>query len=261
MDLLIDMEQAMLIHDANPKGLNKCQIDFCSEASSSDWHAEMDLFVDDIDQSAGIVTARPIQSKVNSAEAYAQIAEWLDQCKDHIDCSRVPSYMNLPSRVIEVAPADSLDIPRIRSTTGKKGLYLALSYCWGYSQSYVLTTKNLEGFMRELDVNMLPRTISDAIQVTKCLGFKYLWVDALCIMQDSAEAAARYDMNQELADMDQVYKNATMTYVEASSSWVRYCFIKDRPESGQQRFDIPCRLGPSHFFTVHIQEQMLYTDW
>ena len=259
-DLLVMLAQAYLMEDCSPQGLNLCQIDFCSEASSRPWHIELHLFVDDTDTSAGIVTARPLQSKLDSAEAYSQIKQWLDQCKHHVDCGGMPMYASLPSRVIEVAPADSRGVPRLRNTTGMNGLYLTLSYCWGCDQSYVLTTKNLDVLVAELEVRMLPQTILDAIEVTKALGFEYLWVDALCIIQDSAEAAARDDMSRELTNMDQIYKNATMTIVAACAPSVKDGFLKDRPSSGQSQFDVPCRLGPNQFFVVHTQEHIMYHD-
>lgn len=259
-DLLVVLEQAYSITNSSPQGLNHCQLDFCSEASSRDWHVELNLSVDDTDKSAGIVTARPLQSKVNSAEAYSQVFQWLATCKEHIDCGGVSLSANLPSRVIEVAPADSLGVPRLRSTTGLKSSYLALSYCWGSKQSYILTKNSIEGLMSGLNVEFLPRTILDAIEVTKTLGFEYLWVDALCIMQDSAEAAERHDMSQELATMDQVYQNAVMTIVAACVPSVADGFLKDRPGSGQSCFDIPCRLDLEHFFVAHIQEHMMYDD-
>lgn len=259
-NLLVMMDEAYLVDNRSPRGLNQCQIDFCSEGSSCDWHVELHLFVDDPDDSAGIVTARPLQSRLNSAEAYSQISQWLNQCTSHRDCGGVSLHADLPSRLIEVAPADSQSVPCLRSTTGLKGSYLALSYCWGSNQPYVLTTKNIEALMRELDVKMLPRTILDAIEVTKTLGFKYLWVDALCAMQDFTEVAARQDMDQELATMDQVYKNATVTIVAACAPSVTDGFLEDRPGSGQSRFDIPCRLSLGRFFVVHVQEHMVYDD-
>ena len=246
--------------NASPPGLNLLEIEFCSEGLSHNWHNELNLFVDDTDSSAGIVTARPLESKVDSSKAYLQIRRWLEQCKDHVDCGGVQFFADLPSRVIEVAPVDSGVVPRIRSTKGLEGSYLALSYCWGSDQPYVLTTKNVEVLTIGLDTSMLPQTILDAIKVTTNLGIKYLWVDALCIMQDSAEEAARHDMNQELAKMDQVYKNAIMTIVAACVPSVKGGFLQDRPGSKQSCFDIPCRLSPQQFFVVHIQEHNMVDD-
>ncbi|KAL2046410.1 hypothetical protein N7G274_001857 [Stereocaulon virgatum] len=79
-------------------------------------------------------------------------------------------------------------------------------------------------------------------------------------MQDSSEEAARQDMQQELAIMDQVYKNATMTIVAACAQSATDDFLKDRSESGESCFDIPCRLSLERFFVVHIQEHMMYDD-
>ena len=258
--LLVVLDEAILMAGTSPKGFNHCQIDFYAEGSSRPWVVELDLFVDDPNDAAGIVTARPMQSKVSSNEACLQVSSWLDQCDQHGDCPRVQSEAKLPTRAIEVAPADSPSVPRLQSTTGMKGSYIALSYCWGSHQSYVLTTKNLEPLMRELEVTELPQTISDAIQVTKALGLKYLWVDALCIMQDSVEEAASQDMEKELETMDQVYKNATMTIVAACASSVAEGFLHERNHSGQRRFDIPCRVAHNQFFVAHIQEHINYDD-
>ena len=259
-DLLVILDKADMVENTSPLGLNQCQLDFSSEGFSREWHEELDLFIDDPDDCAGIVTARPLQSRINSAEAYSQITEWLDQCRNHMDCGEVSLDVDLPSRVIEVAPADSPGVPRLRPTTGRKGSYLALSYCWGSKQSYVLTTKNLKSLMRELDMKMLPQTILDAIEVTKNLGFEYLWVDALCILQDSTQGAARQDMDQVLAMMGQIYMNATMTIFAACAPSATNGFLKDRPRSRQSHFDVPCRLSPEQFVAVHIQEHNMYDD-
>lgn len=178
-DLPIFLEEAYLVENSTLRGLNQCQIAFGCEDSPREWHIELDLYVDSIDDSAGIVTARPIQSGVNSAEAYNQISRWLNQCRKHVDCGGVDPFLSSPSRAIEVAPRESPGTPRLRYTKGHHDLYLALSYCWGSGQPYVLTTKNIEKLMRGLKMTKLPRTISDAVEVTKTLGFKYLWVDAL----------------------------------------------------------------------------------
>ena len=259
-DLSVVLEEACVMDNASPPGFNHCQIDFGSEGSARDWHVELDLFVDKIDEPAMPVTARSLQTELNSPEAYSQIGRWLDQCKEHKDCGAISSTTSLPSRLIEVAPADTLGNPCLQSTESLQGPYLALSYCWGSKQSYVLTTKNIDMLRKKLDVDLLPQTILDAIEVTKTLGFKYLWVDALCIMQDSTEPAAREDMNRELAKMDQVYKNAIMTIVAACAPSATDGFLKRRPPGPRRHFDIPCRLDAGRFFVPHIYEHKMYDD-
>ncbi|KAF2828684.1 HET-domain-containing protein [Ophiobolus disseminans] len=57
----------------------------------------------------------------------------------------------------------------------------------------------------------VPQTIEDAIDLTKMLGFKYLWVDSLCIIQDDTE-----DQQIQINNMHGVYKTAFVTIVAAS---------------------------------------------
>lgn len=60
--------------------------------------------------------------------------------------------------------------------------------------------------MRQIPLEKLPRTIRDAVTVTRSLGIRYLWVDALCIIQDSQS-----DWRAEAPKMMNVYRNAYLT--------------------------------------------------
>lgn len=57
----------------------------------------------------------------------------------------------------------------------------------------------------------LPQTIQDAITLTERLGERYLWVDALCIVQDDLE-----DLQRQTAAMDSVFSGATLTIAAAA---------------------------------------------
>ncbi|KAN0120369.1 HET domain containing protein [Hyaloscypha variabilis] len=67
-----------------------------------------------------------------------------------------------------------------------EGNWVALSYVWGNSKVLKLTQGNLSQLQQpgSLRSDLLPRSIDDAIGVTRCLGIRYLWVDSLCIIQD-----------------------------------------------------------------------------
>lgn len=62
-------------------------------------------------------------------------------------------------------------------------------------------------------VSSLPLTVQDAVTVTRQIGLRYLWVDALCIIQDSVE-----DRDAEIGQMAQYYQNASVTIIAASAS-------------------------------------------
>lgn len=120
------------------------------------------------------------------------------------------------------------------------GQYLALSYCWGDSHRALTTTLNYELYQQSIPLDQLPQTFQDAIVVTQKLGFAYLWIDALCIIQDSAE-----DKDKELALMANVYRNATITisaakgdnadaglFANRDARWYRPCLLPmSRPET------------------------------
>ncbi|KAJ4406839.1 hypothetical protein N0V91_004269 [Didymella pomorum] len=84
--------------------------------------------------------------------------------------------------------------------------YAALSHCWGGSLGLTTTKANVRAFRRTLEAEVLPRTFRDAIELTRKLQIDYLWIDALCIIQDSEE-----DWQAESAMMGYYYRNAHLT--------------------------------------------------
>ena len=91
--------------------------------------------------------------------------------------------------------------------------FIALSYVWGSTPTVRLlkankTTLHKPGSLRGLQ---LPRTIADSIKLVDHLGLKYLWVDALCIIQDDAE-----DQSHQIEKMATIYSSAFLTIVAAS---------------------------------------------
>jgi len=96
-------------------------------------------------------------------------------------------------------------------------VYVALSYCWGLATSgdSLRHTKENSAFLEtegSLASHVVPRTIRDAMLFTKKLGFRYLWVDALCIVQDDDAIKSK-----QINKMDAVYSCAVLTIIAASS--------------------------------------------
>ncbi|KAH7397470.1 heterokaryon incompatibility protein-domain-containing protein, partial [Pyrenochaeta sp. MPI-SDFR-AT-0127] len=122
---------------------------------------------------------------------------------------------------------DSETLPNLRrSGPGELGEYLALSYCWGGGQAAQVTTANVCQYESAIPWLLLPQTIRDAIQVTKQLGIKYLWVDSLCILQDDEEDKAR-----NLPQMRSIYQLALLTISAAcaGSSSAGFLHKRDLP--------------------------------
>jgi hypothetical protein len=141
------------------------------------------------------------------------IGPWVDDCDAgkglHQRCRPIASMNtgHLPTRLIDVGtcPTDTVrlvvaseDIPK----TGEQPKYLTLSYCWGWSNDPAKTTsQNFHERRRNIDTENLPQTIQDAIRLTKVMKIRYLWVDALCIIQNLE------DFYLEAAKMSSYYAN------------------------------------------------------
>lgn len=120
----------------------------------------------------------------------------------------------------------SADDPRlIVPEEGQVPPYLALSHCWGGGSPLRTMKANAEQHYVGINKNDLPKTFQDAIIVTKTLGFQYLWIDSLCIVQDDAEDWAR-----EAAKMADIYETASLTI---AATWARNgdagCFREHLP--------------------------------
>lgn len=90
--------------------------------------------------------------------------------------------------------------------------YITLSYRWGTSQALTLTGTNIEELRRGKPIGELPLTFRDAVTVARRLSIRYLWIDSLCIVQDSPE-----DWATESVMMRHVYANSACNISAAAS--------------------------------------------
>ncbi|KAF1960170.1 HET-domain-containing protein [Byssothecium circinans] len=153
---------------------------------------------------------------VASTATFNIARRWLNECRhNHSNCLR-DSLPTLPTRVIDVGTAESPEEPHLIITNGLRGDYVALSHCWGGKIATSLETHKMSKYRRSLPYADLPRNFCDAITITRNLGVRYLWIDSLCIIQDSKQ-----DWTIEAAKMGSVYRDATVTVsamVAANSS-------------------------------------------
>jgi len=111
----------------------------------------------------------------------------------------------LPTRLIEIDQPETNKVclrlsSELDSTTSQ---YATLSHCWGHSQSLKLTSRSFQRFRSGVEVSELAKTFQDAIFTAQALDIKLLWIDSICIFQDSKK-----DWQQEAGLMTQVYRNS-----------------------------------------------------
>ena len=97
--------------------------------------------------------------------------------------------------------------------------YIALSHCWGKKMFMRLLTSNLDDLVKGFKTAELPNTFRDALFITHKLGYKYIWIDSLCIIQDS-----KVDWNVEADRMSQVYGGADFTIAAVGADGDAGCF-------------------------------------
>jgi hypothetical protein len=168
------------------------------------------------------VIRRSIGIPFDSPVAANWIGERLRECKEHPKCAGAGAP-KLPSRIIEISGTETDIKVRLFVTNGHCATYAALSYCWGGSQAVTTTIKTLPVHTQGLKFSSLSQTIQDAILVVSRLGEQYLWVDALCIVQDDPQ-----DKMLEITKMDQYYKNAHITIIAGNAKAADDGFLHPR---------------------------------
>ena len=111
----------------------------------------------------------------------------------------------LPARLIDIG-LDDTHIPRLVDTAGQTGCYVALSH---YSNSRKssekrLTVSNMSRLQQGIEPSETSSSVMDAINLTRSLGMRYLWVDTLCVFEDDLDS---------LSKMSDIYRSAIVTIV------------------------------------------------
>jgi hypothetical protein len=161
-----------------------------------------------------------------SDETFSEITSWMSSCVDSHDlCSPLESNYR-PLRVIDVgAPGvgGGFQDPFLSIGTESPGHYATLSYRWGNGLTFTTTSLTIESFKVAIPLDSMPQTFQDAIHVTRRLGLRYLWIDALCILQDSPQ-----DWLEQSAIMGQIYANAWLNISASGALDTWSGFLKQR---------------------------------
>ncbi|KAK2478580.1 hypothetical protein H9L39_11068 [Fusarium oxysporum f. sp. albedinis] len=161
-----------------------------------------------------------------------QIQPWMESCREqHIDhefCGAKYVSSGLPTRLLDVGETNNLlvKLVEVKSCTNLRDVdYLILSYCWGNGNEKSKTTGiNLGMRLRGFAVSDLSKTIQDAILLTRLMGFQYLWVDAICIIQGPTG-----DFCSESPRMGGYFSNAACCISASVAKDSQEGFLTERP--------------------------------
>ncbi|KAK3369591.1 heterokaryon incompatibility protein-domain-containing protein [Lasiosphaeria ovina] len=165
--------------------------------------------------------------------------------------SAEPQAPLLPTRYIHV---DS-NPPQLRiASPDERGFYIALSHCWGTSRPLTTTTATLPNRMFGIPLSKMPRTFRDAVLVARELGIEYLWIDSLCILQDSGS-----DWEIESARMGAVYGNAFLTISAGAAADSEEGLFKKRSVPPGPPVEVRC--NDSNFESIYVDYMPIDTPF
>lgn len=140
---------------------------------------------------------------------------WLEQClHSHGACSHsgLIESKALPTRLVDTRPENGTSCVRVVNSASISSLaesvdYVALSHLWNESHTS-LTTAGLESMKSGIPLSTLSGALNTAITAAHDLGYRYIWTDSLCVIQDVEESR-----REECANMASVFRNAALTLV------------------------------------------------
>ncbi|EXM18599.1 hypothetical protein FOTG_13299 [Fusarium oxysporum f. sp. vasinfectum 25433] len=147
------------------------------------WAALDTIDIDD----AKDINLKPLPGSDQGETTWKSVREWLDRCdKHHKDCKHEKTSAWKPTRLLYVCNTQAaLQVRLVESQDIPDGAeYLTLSHCPGAGSTLQLTRSNIEAFKSSIPVDELSRVFIDACNTAKRLSHDYLWIDALCIIQD-----------------------------------------------------------------------------
>ncbi|KAK4121894.1 HET-domain-containing protein [Parathielavia appendiculata] len=152
-----------------------------------------------------------VPSSTSSEESLGWAIQQLEICKrSHRACNSF-SPAPLPSRVLDVFAKGECGV-RLHVSQGETAPYTALSHCWGRKPFLRTLSGSLDAHRSGIPWARLPTTFQGAVEFTRKLGIRYLWIDSLCIIQDD-----QHDWCREATKMVSVYQNATLAISAAKS--------------------------------------------
>jgi hypothetical protein len=188
----------------------------------------------------------------SSAASMDQVSRWIQVCRDFHGCYKVQkTNTSLPTRLVELVKGvgkirlcDSDQLP-------PETRYATLSHCWGNVPFCRLLQENILSFTDDIPFSILPQTFQDAVTILEKLYIKYLWIDSLCIIQDSTA-----DWKAEAARMSKVYANSYLNLAATASQNSQEGLFQTRePSSVKRCLFVPHRAREVEYLSSSTKEQ------
>ncbi|KAI1142192.1 HET-domain-containing protein [Hypoxylon sp. FL0543] len=173
----------------------------------------------------------------DSKESFNYLKTCLQICTEtHSICNQ--NLSSPPKRLLHIGVRGGGSVRLYETPDDFREPYVALSYCWGKSKVLKTESSNIHSLMHGFSLKQLPAAVQDAAHITRKLGLEYLWVDALCIMQDS-----KVDWEEQSAKMCSIYERAYLTIIASSSNAANVSFLNHRARPTTFQYRVPDEPG------------------
>ncbi|KAL8334433.1 hypothetical protein RB598_008940 [Gaeumannomyces tritici] len=214
-----------------------------------------------------------IQDTRDARVCGAKISTWLGKCVGpdadpwHTSSCRGTDPDFTPRRLIHVRQTSDPDVHLVEPGDPLDQVlhpvsYVALSYCWGPDTTGIVKTlkENIEQHRRGMSISALPRTLQDAITVCRSINVPYIWIDALCIIQNDSN-----DWETESVKMLDIYSNSHLTIAVHHAVSCKDGFLGGQlfgEETWQIKFHttIPGNGTPTSSFPMALRQRLSRDD-
>lgn len=128
----------------------------------------------------------------------------------------------MPTRVLDLRQFSSDGKLSLLTNTKRTDRYACLSYCWGKETLFCLTEQNQNELIHNIPWEVLPQTHKDAILVASALDIPFLWIDALCIIQNQSDPK---DWEEQSSVMHRIYGDAYLCIAAANARSAKDGFL------------------------------------
>ncbi|UKZ94412.1 uncharacterized protein TrAFT101_009284 [Trichoderma asperellum] len=199
------------------------------------------------------IQRRPFSNRLLSELAVNRLRELIAQSSSN-EMSASDDNAYLPTRLLDVGSTTepylrlvSLEnYPQLQPAAANAfaNRYAAVSYCWGTkeeAEKQLKTTVNtLQQRFSEIDLKSMPHTVADAVRLCRAIGLRYLWIDALCIIQDDDN-----DWTRESFEMSNIYANSFITICVVTGTSCSAGFLDKRHNPNTLQINFTSQIDPA----------------
>ena len=179
----------------------------------------------------------------------------MTQCTStHSKCKSMTPRI-LPTQLIDLGELGANTIrPKLQESKDELELdtqYVTLSYCWGGLVPLRLMKDNYQSLLSEIAASTIPQLFRKAMEVAYRLKIRYIWIDELCIIQDSPS-----DWANECTIMGQIYECGNFNIVAKHALSSAGTLFYPRPPLSVES----CRTTARYFNTEDQEQTKKYSE-